>query len=93
MTLPASMGRQLSEVYKALIQALTLIVAIGAPTLDYLGAIHVPGNVVLIFSGLVGLAGTVLHYLVPNTTTNPAVAATQSVKLVGVTTAATPPSA
>lgn len=88
MTLPASTPRQLSEVYKALIQVLTLIVAIGAPTLDYLGAIHVPGNTVLIFSGIVGVAGSVLHYLVPNTTTNAAVAAAQSVKLVSPPTAA-----
>lgn len=93
MTLPASTARQLSEVKKAVIQVLTWIGVIGAPTLEYAGAIHIPGNVVLIISAIIGIAGTALHYLVPNTTTNPAVAATQSVKLVGVTTAATPPSA
>lgn len=88
MTLPASTAHSLSEVYKAIIQVLTLIVALGAPTLAYAGAIHVPGNVVLIFSAVVGVAGSVLHYLVPNTTTDPVVAQASSVKLVGTTTAA-----
>lgn len=91
MTQPAStagLPTEFSAIKKAVINVLTLIVAIGAPTLDYLGVIHVPGNVVLIFSGVIGVAGTILHYLVPNTTTNPAVAAAQSVKLVSPSVAA-----
>jgi hypothetical protein len=90
VTQPASTSAisKLSEVKKAVINVLTLIVAIGGPTLDYLGVIHVPGNTVLIFSTVVAVAGSVLHYLVPNTTTSAAVAQANSVKLVAPRVAA-----
>lgn len=78
----------LSAIRKAVINVLTVVLTIGGPTLDYLGVIHVPGNVILVISGLIGLAGSVLHYLVPNTTLDPNVAATQSVKLVSPSTVA-----
>ena len=84
MTQPASTSTssRFSEVKKAVINVLTLILVIGTPTLDYIGVLHLPDNVVLALSTVIGIAGAVLHYLVPNTTTNPAVASTQSVKLV-----------
>ena len=73
---------QLSEIKKAVISILTLVIAIGTPALDYIGVLHLPANVALIISTIVGVAGSVLHYLVPNTTTDPTVAASSSVKLV-----------
>lgn len=72
----------LSAVKKSVINVLTLVIAIGTPALDYLGVLHLPGNVALVISTVVGLAGAILHYLVPNTTTDPHIAKTQSVRLV-----------
>jgi hypothetical protein len=72
---------ELSAVKKSVINVLTLVVAIGVPALAYSANI-LPENIALIVSTLVGVAGAVLHYLAPNTTTNPAIADTQSVKLV-----------
>jgi hypothetical protein len=85
VTQPASTTGLLSKltaVKKTLINVLTLVGVIGAPTLQYANVIHLPGNDVLILSTVIGIAGSVLHYLAPNTTTDPNVAATQSVKLV-----------
>lgn len=74
---------QLSEVKKSVINVLTLVLAIGTPALNYAGILHLPGNVVLAVSTVLAIAGSVLHYLVPNTTTDPVVAQTQSVRLKG----------
>jgi hypothetical protein len=70
----------LSSVKKTVINVLTIVVTVGPWVAQAVGAINVPAAAV-ISSGL-ALVGAVLHYLVPNTTTNPQVAATQSVKLV-----------
>jgi hypothetical protein len=71
---------QLSSYAKALINALTLIVAVGTPILAYTTGI-LPPKLALTISAIVAIAGSVLHVLTPNTTTDPNVAATQSVRL------------
>lgn len=72
----------LSSAKKSIIQIATLVIAIGTPALNWAGVIHLPPNVLLAISTVVAIAGSVLHYLVPNTTTNPVLAARSSVKLV-----------
>lgn len=74
---------QLSEVKKSVINVLTLVLAIGTPALNYAGILHLPDDVVVVISTVLGIAGALLHYLVPNTTTDPVVAQTQSVRLKG----------
>lgn len=68
---------QLSEITKSIVTAATLIVSIG--TLVLHGSL--PANVATGISIAVGAAGLVVHYLAPNTTDDPQVAATQSVRL------------
>lgn len=72
---------QLSEIKKSIINVATLIVAVGVPLLSYTtGAL--PANVALVISGVVAVAGSILHYFAPNTTTDAEVAKVSSVKLV-----------
>jgi hypothetical protein len=70
-----------TSVSKAIINVLTLIVAIGTPLLSYTTGV-LPEKYALVISAVVGISGSVLHYITPNTTTNPVVAQTQSVRLV-----------
>jgi hypothetical protein len=72
----------LSEIKKTVISVLTLVVSVGTPLLNYLGIFNLPANVVYTISTVVAIAGSILHYLVPNTTTDPEVAQRSSVKLV-----------
>jgi len=71
----------LSEVNKAIINVLTLVVAVGTPLASLLNSDLVPAKVGVVVGGVVAVAGAVLHYFVPNTTTDPRVAATESVRL------------
>jgi len=70
----------LSRVKKSVISVLTIIVTVGPWIANAVGVINLPAAAVI--SGVLALAGSVLHYLAPNTTTDPNVAQTQSVKLV-----------
>jgi hypothetical protein len=72
----------LSSVRKTVINVLTVVVTAGPWVLRAMNLL--PGGTLAAtaVSAVLGIAGMVLHYLVPNTTTNPAVASTQSVKLV-----------
>jgi hypothetical protein len=77
----------ITAIKKTVINVLTVIVSAGPWVLD---ALHLfPGGTAAatVVSSVLGIIGIVLHYLVPNTTTNPQVAATQSVKLVSPVTA------
>lgn len=71
---------EFSSITKAVIQVLTLVVAVGTPLLSYTTGI-LPEKVAYTISAVVGISGTILHYIAPNTTTNPEVAQSQSVKL------------
>jgi hypothetical protein len=71
---------QLSEINKTIINVCTLVVSVGTPILSFTTGI-LPPNVAFWISGVVAVAGAVVHWAVPNTTTDPQVAATQSVKL------------
>ena len=71
---------KLSEIRKTVITVLGLVVSVGAPILHIAGG-FLPAPAVLLISSVVGVATMVLNYLVPNTTTDPQVAATQSVRL------------
>jgi hypothetical protein len=72
----------LSSVKKSVINVLTLVVTVGPLILQVVGAIHLDPAVLGAVTGVLALAGSALHYLSPNTTTDATVAATQSVKLV-----------
>jgi hypothetical protein len=72
---------QLSEVRKTVINVATLIVSIGSLILGMPGIDLWPAQVAAIVSLVVAVAGAVLHYLVPNTTADPARAAGRSVAL------------
>jgi len=56
------------------------VVAVGPGVANAVGVINLPAAAVI--SGVLALLGAILHYLAPNTTTDPNVAANQSVKLV-----------
>lgn len=71
---------QLSSITKTIISVCTLVVSIGAPLLSYTTG-WLPPQVSFVISGVVALAGSVLHYLAPNTTTDPELAKVQSVVL------------
>jgi hypothetical protein len=70
----------LSEITKTLVNAATLVVSVGTLVLHYTNG-FLPANVAVVVSVVVSVAGMVVHYLAPNTTTNPVVADTQSVRL------------
>lgn len=73
----------LSTVRKTLINVLTAVVTAGPWILRAMEIEPFKGTgVATAVSVVLGLVAFLLHYLVPNTTTNPSVAATQSVKLV-----------
>lgn len=74
---------QLSEIKKTVINVLTLIVTVGPWIADAAGLVHLSTDSLTLLSTVLGLAGSVLHWLVPNTTTDPIVAQTQSVRLKG----------
>lgn len=69
----------LSSIKKSVISVLTIVVTVGPWIAQAVGIINVPAAAVI--SSVLGLAGSVLHFLVPNTTTDPVVAQTQSVRL------------
>jgi hypothetical protein len=72
---------QLSEINKTIINVCTLIVAVGAPVVSALNSQALPPAVGVTIGAIVAIAGAVVHWATPNTTTDPQVAATQSVKL------------
>lgn len=69
-----------SSITKSIVYVLSMIVAVGTPILAYTTD-FLPEKVALIISAVVGVSGSILHYLAPNTTTDPIVAQTQSVRL------------
>jgi hypothetical protein len=71
---------QFSEVTKSIVAVATIVVSVGTLVLQYTTG-FLPENLALWISGIVGVAGAIIHYLAPNTTTDPEVAATQSVRL------------
>lgn len=71
---------QISEITKTIVNVLTLVVSVGTLILHYTTG-FLPANVAVVVAGIVAVAGAVLQYLAPNTTTNPKVAETQSVRL------------
>lgn len=72
----------LTSVRKTVINVLTVVVATGPWILYALNEFPGGEKAAALTSSVLGLAGVILHYLVPNITTDPTVAATQSVKLV-----------
>lgn len=75
---------QFSEVRKTVINVLTAVVTATPLILHELNQAPFQGTqVATTVSVVLGVIGLIAHYLVPNTTTDPAVAAAQSVKLVG----------
>lgn len=72
-----------TAIRKSVINVLTVVVT---ATPWILNAMHQPPfqgtETATLVSALVGVLGVALHYKVPNTTTDPTVAAEQSVKLV-----------
>ena len=71
-----------TSVKKTVINVLTLVLTVGPLILQVAGAIHLDPSLLALITGGLAVAGSVLHYLAPNTTTDPDVAANQSVKLV-----------
>ena len=71
---------EISKYAKAVVNTLTVVVSVGTLILHETNG-FLPTNVAHIVSVVVGVAGIAIHYLTPNTTTNPTVAATQSVRL------------
>lgn len=69
---------QFSEIKKTVINVLTVVVTAGPWVLDAMNVF--PGGTVAatFVSSILGVAGVVLHYLVPNTTNDPEKAKTQS---------------
>lgn len=78
----------ISSIKKTIINVLTVVVTTGPWVLHALNMFPGGTAAATLVSVALGIAGIVLHWLVPNTTTNPNVAATQSVKLVTPRTAA-----
>lgn len=76
----------LSSIKKTVINVLTIVVTVGPWIAQAAGYISVPAAAIV--SSVLGVAGALLHFLAPNTTTDPNVAATQSVKLVAPKAAA-----
>ena len=73
---------QLSEVRKAVINFCTLVGVLGGPAISMAASLPSPGKwVVFGISCVVGVCGLIVHYYVPNETTDPHIAATQSVRL------------
>lgn len=72
----------LSSIKKTIINVLTVVVTTGPWVLHALNLFPGGTPAATLVSVVLGVAGVVLHWLVPNTTTNPHIAATQSVKLV-----------
>jgi len=72
----------LSAYKKTLINVLTIVVTAGPWILDALRVLPGGAGTATVVSSVLGVAAVVLHTLVPNTTTDPHVAATSSVKLV-----------
>lgn len=72
---------QFSEIRKTIINIATTIVAATPWVLQTEGVVSLPPSVIAVISGVLGLAGWLVHYWTPNVTTDPAVAATSSVKL------------
>lgn len=73
---------ELSAVTKTVVNVATLVVSVGTLVLHYTNG-FLPANVAVWVSGIVAAAGAVVHFLAPNTTTDPVVAETQSVRLKG----------
>jgi hypothetical protein len=71
-----------TSIRKTIINVLTVVVTAGPWILNALGMFPGGEKSAAIVSAVLGVAGVILHYLVPNTTTDPSVAAVQSVKLV-----------
>lgn len=71
---------QLSEITKTIVNVATLIVSVGTLVLHYTTG-FLPVNVATIISVTVAVAGAIVQYLAPNTTSDPEVARTQSVRL------------
>lgn len=72
---------ELSTITKSIIAFCTLVVSVGTPIMNM--DLHwLPQGVANTIAIVVGAAGLIVHYLTPNTTINPSVAASQSVKLV-----------
>jgi protein-S-isoprenylcysteine O-methyltransferase Ste14 len=71
---------QISEITKTIVNVATLIVSVGTLVLHYTTG-FLPANVAVWISVIVGIAGAIVHYLAPNTTTDPTIAKTQSVRL------------
>lgn len=71
---------QLSEITKTVVNVATLVVSVGTLVLHYTNN-FLPQNVATTVSVVVAVAGAIVHYLAPNTTTDPEVAKTQSVVL------------
>jgi hypothetical protein len=72
----------LTSIRKTVINVLTVVLTAGPWILDALKLFPGGTAATATVSAVLGVIGVILHYLVPNTTTNPQVAATQSVKLV-----------
>jgi hypothetical protein len=72
---------QISEIKKTVINVLTIVVTAGPWVLDALNAFPGGAGAATAVSSVLGILGIVLHYLVPNTTTDPVKAQTQSVVL------------
>lgn len=73
----------LTAIRKSVLNVLTAVVTATPWILNALHQAPFQGTTTAtVVSSLLGLLGVALHYLVPNTTTDPAVAAAQSVKLV-----------
>jgi hypothetical protein len=71
----------LSEIRKTIINMATLVVSIGSLILGFPGIHLLPAPMSVTISLVVAVAGAVVHYLTPNVTNDPHVAATQSVRL------------
>ena len=71
---------QISEITKTVVNVATLVVSVGTLILHYTNG-FLPGSAAAVVSVVVAVAGAIVHYLAPNTTTNPHVAQTQSVRL------------
>lgn len=73
----------LSSIRKSVINVLTIVVTATPWILSEMNVEPFKGTATAaVVSSVLGLIGVALHYKVPNTTTDPTVAATQSVKLV-----------
>lgn len=71
---------QLSQITKTIVTAATLVLSVGTMILHETSG-FLPAKLAGIVSVVVGVAGIIVQYLAPNTTTDPTVAATQSVRL------------